>query len=174
MMKVLHDMDRPYLGAFPALKRGAMLILYAISRVVRLRFEFMDNIYEEVRENADVLIKLDKLVGVESVVGVRDEICRSYPHIMERLKEYDVDVREHIHIGKRHLNRKRLWIPPLNQPKETWHYDRDYIDGNKVMLKKGQLPIWHIDRPDRVKDYINFLYSVLVEGEQIYENLEGK
>lgn len=179
-MKVLHDMDVARVPPFIAFKRGVKLILYSVFMCLGIRFRFIDDIYEEFRESADVIIKLDMLVGVDSVMGIKTEVKKIYPDIMEELREYGVDVREHIHIGdKKHRpfgwrqfsdpNRKRLWVPPLDQPKGTWGYDKDYIAGKLVMLKKGQLPIWHVGRPGWLKDYINFLYYVLIEGGQIYE-----
>lgn len=169
-ISVLHDMDEPHWNIFIALNRGTKLILYVICRLLRVRMRFVDDVYEEVRRNADTLAKLDKLLGVTSVMGIKREILDTYPGIMEELKRYDVDVREHIHTGgNRDPNRERFWVPPLDQPRETWHYDTDYNKGKRTLLKKGQLPIFHVDRPDFLTDYVNFLYGIIVEGENIYE-----
>lgn len=180
MVRVLHDMDLANRDSLEALKRGIKLIIYALSKMLHIRIGVVDDIYEEVREHADTLIKLDKLVGVTSVMGIKREVLNTYPDIMEELEEYSVNMHEHIHIGDKKYrpfgwrqfsdpNRKRLWIPPLDQPKETWHYDTDYISGKRVLLKDGQLPIWHIHRHDDLKHYIDFLYWVLIEGGEIYE-----
>ncbi len=182
-MRVLHDMDVPHWVTLRALKRGVKLVIFAISKMLGIRIRIVDDIYEEVRENVDVMIKLDKLVGVTSIMGIKREILDTYPNIMEDLKEYDIDVREHIHIGDKKYrpfgwrkysdpNRKRLWIPPLDQPKETWNYDSDYILGKRKLLKSGQLPLWHVDGMGYLKHYIIFLYWILVEGGEIYEKRE--
>ncbi len=169
-ISVLHDMDEPQWNVYLALGRGVRLIVYVICRILGVRIRFVDDIYEEVRENADTLIKLDKLLGITPVMGIRREVLDTYPGIMEELERHGVDVREHIHIGgNRDPNRKRLWIPSLNQPRGTWHYDTDYNKGKRILLKKGQLPIFHVDRPDFLTDYINFLYDIIVEGESVYE-----
>lgn len=180
MVRILHDMDFANRRPLIALKRGIKLIIYALSRIFRIRIGVVDDIYEEIRENADTLIKLDKLVGVTSVMGIKTEVLNTYPNIMEELREYnDVDVREHIHIGDKNYpfgwrqfsdpNRKRLWVPALDQPKETWSYDTDYMAGKRILLKDGQLPIWHVHHPKNLKYYIDFLYWVLKEGGEIYE-----
>lgn len=179
-MKVLHDMDLPREAPYLAFKRGLKLILYSFFMCLGIRFSFIDSIYEEFRENADLIIKLDRLVGIEPVIGIKTEVQHIYPNIMTELRKQCMDVREHIHVGDKKNrpfgwgqfsdpNRTRLWVPPLDQSKETWSYDTRYVAGEKMLLKEGQLPIWHIHRSDWVKHYINFLYSVLIEGERIYE-----
>lgn len=180
MVSVLHDMDLSSWDTLAAIKRGIKLIIYAISRIFRVRFSFVEDIYLEARKNADIIIKLDKLVGVESIIGINTDVLRDHPNIMKELREFCPDVREHIHIGDKNYrplgwrkfsdpNRKRLWIPPLDQPKETWHYDLDYEKGTLPLLKEGQLPIFHIDSMNSLSNYINFLYWLLIENGKIYE-----
>lgn len=143
------------------------LLLYGIFKRLGFRFKFIEPIFDEVREYADTLIKLDKLVGVTPIMGIRDKVQDQFPDIMKELGEYGVDVRTHIHIGEPpDPNRIRTYepLPGLEHiTSNVWHYDTDYVSGNKPILKEGELPIWHVDRPDFLKHYINFLYEVLIE-----------
>ena len=166
-IRILHDYDEPHLRSYYAIKRGLKLLLYGVCKRLGLRLTIIEPIYNEVREYADTLIKLDKLVGVTSVMGIRDKVQEHYPEIMEELSEYCVDLRTHIHIGDiPDPNRIRTW-EPINKleniTSNVWHYDTDYVMGQRPKLKDGEIPIWHIDRPHFLKHYINFLYEVLVE-----------
>ena len=166
-MKVLHDWDDPYLGCRKAIYQGIKLILYGFCKWFMFKPKFLEDIYEERRRNLDAIIKLDKLVGVESIIGIRWIIYLHYPTIFKDLKKYDVDVREHIHIGgNKHPYRKREWIPELKQSKNTWHYDREYVKGIEPKLEEGELPIWHVDYPKFLSYYIDFLYEKLIEDKE--------
>jgi hypothetical protein len=106
------------------------------------------------------------LIGVTPIFGIRDTVLAKYPD----LKTYP-NLRVHTHIGKApDPNRVRIWNPPLNQPSYTWHYDRDYMMGKTVLLKsRDTYPVWHVDTPQDLPHYIDFLYAVICEGKQIYE-----
>ena len=136
-----------------------------------------DNIKEGVdrRNYLDVLIQLDLLAGVTPVVGIRDEILCTYPDIFEQLKKRygdKVEYHLHIHDGDDFTDdtRTRRWIPDLNQPMNTWHYDTDlFRDSKLVMLKKGELPIIHVDHVENLWEYVKYLYWIKFEGLKIYE-----
>lgn len=163
-MRILHDWDEPYLGRKDAIFQGIKLILYGICKWFMFKPKFLKEIYEERKRNLDTIIKLDKLVGINSVIGIRWKVYIHFPTIFKDLEKYDIDVREHIHIGDdKNPYRKREWIPELNQSRNTWHYDRDWIEGNEPKLKDGELPIWHIDYPKILPYYIDFLYEKLIE-----------
>jgi len=135
-----------------------------------LRFRVFREPYEayqaENRRHLDILRKLDALAGVTPIFGIRDTVLAIYPD----LKTYP-HLRVHRHIGNPpDPNRTRTWEPPLNQPQYTWRYESNYVEGKKVLLKsRDTYPIWHVDHPHYLPDYIDFLYNVLHEGEQIYE-----
>lgn len=171
-MKILHDWDRTSRSGSWTFWRGLSLGLYGISR----KFKFLDKI-GYVRRNREkveaeklafmeTLIKLDKIAGIISVFGIRDEIMSRYgPEIEELREKYKVDIRRHIHIGEdlTDPNRVRLWVPPLNQSKQTWSFDVKYMRGERVELDSGELPIFHVDRPHLIWNYIDFLYEELIE-----------
>jgi len=110
----------------------------------------------------ETLIKLDHTLGITSIFGIRDEVRERYPERITQLeKAHGLDVRRHIHIGvEPNPHRLRLWEPPLNQPMHTWDFDTRYINGEKVELNPGELPIWHVDNPHHLAHYIDFLYEV--------------
>jgi hypothetical protein len=160
-MKILHDWDDPYLKWKRAALIGFKYLLYSLCTLLGIKLKFNDDIHNELRRYAETLAKLDKLVGVEPIFGIRDLIEEEYPEIKQSLSQYNVDIRKHIHIGEdyKSKDRKRIWKPPLNQPKHTWHYDTDYVKGREPELNPRELPIWHVDKPYYIKDYIDFLYE---------------
>jgi len=147
------------------------LFLYGIFKRLGFKPKFLDPIYNEVREYADTIIKLDKLVGVTPIMGIRDKVQDQFPDIMKELGEYGVDVRTHIHIGEPpDPNRIRTYEPLTGLEhisSNVWHYDTDYVSNQRPTLKEGEIPIWHVDRPQFLKHYIDFLYKVLVEGMEL-------
>jgi hypothetical protein len=165
-MRVLHDYDEPHLSAKYAIRRGLKLILYGISKYIGFKIKITEGIYNETRENADTIIKLDKLVGITPILGVRDKVQEYYPDIMDELNKYGVDVRTHIHIGEApDINRIRTWDPIEGLEKissNVWHYDKDHVLKRRPKLKDGEIPIWHIDRPNWLKFYVDFLYEALI------------
>ena len=136
-----------------------------------------DNIKEGIdrRGYLDTLIQLDLLVGVTPVVGIRTEILKTYPHIFMELREKygdKVEYHLHIHNGDDFTDdaRTRHWLPELTQSMETWHYDTDlFKHGKLVMLKKGELPIIHVDHVEYLGEYIKYLYRIKFEELKIYE-----
>jgi hypothetical protein len=159
-MKVLFDWDLPSLDYMYTLKRGIKLIIYSVCCVLHLRPKFLDDIYIETDKNAIAIMKLNEMLGVETVFGIRDVVSDAKPYMVDYLKEHGQDVRKHVHIGKHGPNRIRTWEPPLTQSMDTWHFDVDYYDGHPPTLKEGELPIWHIDRPYRFGTYVDFIYEM--------------
>ena len=172
-LTVLHDWDSSALyGKRAILQRmvSSFCILAASYMPILLRLKFFHVPYEayraEKRRYLDTLAKLDSLAGVTPIFGIRDTILAEHPE----LKTYP-GLRVHRHIGEPpNPERTRTWEPPLNQPQYTWRYDSDYVEGNPVSLKtRDTYPILHVDHPHYLSNYIDFLYAVLVEGENIYE-----
>jgi len=171
VIKILHDYDEPFLSGKYAISRGLKLIIYGICRYLGIRPKLVESIYNETRENADTIIKLDKLVGVTPIMGIRDVVQQYYPNLMTELKRYGVDVRTHIHIGEApNPQRIRTWEPIEGLEKITsnvWHYDKDHVLGKRPLLNRGEIPVWHVDRPNWLNHYVDFLYEVLVEHAEL-------
>jgi len=172
-MKVLHDWDRLVIEGGWVKRRFISLFLYGLCR----KFIFLRKI-SYLRKNAEkveaeqlaymvTLIKLNRLCGVMPIFGIRDEIRERYDaEINELAEKYGLDVRRHIHEGDNSdPDRKRLWVPPLTQSMDTWHFDTDWIKGIKVVLKPDELAIFHVDVPHYLKHYIDYLYEVLIDGD---------
>lgn len=168
-MQILHDWDRIGINGYHATERGLSLLGYMLARKIpflnRLSV-FRENtkrLEDEKLEYMETLIKLDKLVGVISVFGIRDIIRERYGKGIDELAaKYDVDVRRHIHIGdNQDPRRKRLWDPPLNQSYDTWHFDRKWAMGIRTILKPGELANFHVERPYQLKNYIDYLYEMI-------------
>ena len=159
MMKILFDWDDPDLNWVNSLKRGIELIVYGLCKPFGIRFKFIEEIYTETDKYVMTITKLNRLLGIDTIYGIRDCVSENKPHSVIFLKNSGQDVRRHIHIGKKGLDRQRLWEPSLTQSINTWHFAEDYHNGIKIKLKKGELPIFHIDRPYRLSTYIDFLYE---------------
>lgn len=156
--KVLFDWDNSDLDYIYAVQRGVKLIVYAVCKVLRLRPKYVEEIYTETDRYAEAVSKLNQMLGIETVFGIKDSVSKSKPRSVIYLKEHD-DVRRHIHIGKHGPSRQRLWEPPLTQSPDTWDFEIKYYKGLKPTLKEGELPVWHIDRPYRLATYISFVYE---------------
>ena len=171
-MKVLHDWDRNTRYGSLTLRRGLCLVLYGLSRKFLFlnRFGFVKknalNIEGEQADYMETLIKLNMIAGVTPIFGIRDEIRAKHGNrINEFEKKYRADIRRHVHVGEApDPNRMRYWEPPLehqdiiNQRRDSWHFDAHYAKGNKINLLPGEIPIFHIDRPDWLSFYIYFLH----------------
>jgi len=168
-MKVLHDWDRLWIDGGWALKRSISLFCYLLSkkipilRKIKYFHENTEKIQAEQLAYMETLIKLNKLSGVSPIFGIRDVIREKYGKEIDELAlKYKVDVRRHIHIGEiPDPNRTRLWEPPLNQSKESWHFDTKWANGEEVILKPNELPVFHVDRPYHLSHYISYLFEMM-------------
>jgi len=155
---MLIDWDQPNLSGSYAIKRGIKLIAYGICKKFGLKPKFVEEIYKETDEYAITLSRLNELLGIYTIYGIRDNVKYEKNPTIEQL--WKNDVRRHIHIGENNdPDRQRLWEPALNQSKDTWYYDEDYYNGHEVTLKEGELPVFHVDRPFRLQTYIKYLYE---------------
>jgi len=165
-LSVLHDYDMPSIRPRWALKRGLKLILYAFMKKLGLTLGCKD-IYAETDAYALALAKLDVLCGIHSVMGLRDGAASLNTQI--ELYAMKTEIHRHAHFGNDNdPERKRLWDPPLFQSPETWRYDQKWIKGKAPKLKENELPLWHVDYPWMIGDYIDFLYRWRIKGEKIY------
>lgn len=172
MINVLHDWDAIDVPKRWALKRGVSLLSYALSGkypiLLRLKYfnENAKRVEAEKLAYMETLIKLDELCGVTPIFGIRQYIRETHGKAIDELAiKYEVDIRQHIHIGELpDPNRKRLWVPPLTQSETTWHFDKNYARGERVVLKDDELAIWHVDRPHLLPLYIAYLHETIVEG----------
>lgn len=172
-IKVLHDFDSPFLSGRYALKRGVQLVLYAISKKIKFlrRFEVVKEVYNETKIYAQTLAKLDKISNVQSFFGIHNNVHNIFPEFHRVLKQYDVNIIEHWHELSKSGSISK-WNPPLSQRKETWHYDLNYKNKGKevVKLEKDEMPIFHVDYPYLLEHYIDWLYFVLIQKGRIYTN----
>ena len=125
-MKILHDWDGQRKDQLKSFRKKEMAYLHT-------------------------LIKLDRLVGVIPIIGIRDQLFLRFPRVANELRDKfgELDIRVHIHLGEDYTDpkRSRLWIPDLSQRVvETGRYDSDYArKGILTPLKDGELPIFHAD-----------------------------
>jgi hypothetical protein len=133
--------------------------MYSVCKFFHIRIKYVEDIYTQTDKYVETLVKLNSLVGVEGVFGIRDCVAEEKRLTISYLKNSGQDVRRHIHVLKKGPNRKRLWEPPLNQSMDTWHFDSDYHNGVEVKLKEGELPVFHVDLPYRLSTYIDYLYK---------------
>lgn len=171
-MKVLHDWDAIGRSKSWTIRRGISLVVYSIAQ----RLPFLNG-YHAVMMNTlkidkekiqymETLIKLDMIAGVKPIFGIRDKIRERHGERIDELQEiYGVEVRRHIHIGdNKDPERKRLWEPPLEkQTPNSWHYELEYMRGEEKELQLGELPIFHIDRPNLISVYIDYIFEEMIK-----------
>lgn len=176
-IEILHDWDRTWIEGGWAIKRSISLFCYMLSRkfpilnrVKYFRINF-EGVCVEQLAYMETLIKLDKLCGVTSIFGIRDVIRESYGKKIDELTLlYGVDVRRHIHIGEPpDPNRVRIWEPYLYQPMENWSFDNRWIGarkkGKKITVNSNMLAGFHVDYPQHLSYYIDYLFEVLIDNE---------
>ncbi len=171
-MNVLHDWDNPYRSGRWCIRRGVQLIIYALSKRIKIlrKMSMVKEMYTELYNNAITLAKLDRLVKVHGIFGVKDSVVHEFPTIEEDINSLKLEYRRHIHVD--YPRAVRWWEPPLSQREVTWRYDQKYRDHGRnipIKLKPGELPIFHVDYPNFIPLYIDWLYWVLEEGGEIYE-----
>ncbi len=168
-MKILHNWDSLTIEGGWVRRRCISLLCYWFTR----RFTFLQKIgwlrrnFENVRGEQlrymETLIKLNRIVGVHGIFGIRDQIKKLHGKEIEELQaKYEIEIRRHVHIGGiTDPERIRKWEPPLTQSPETWHFDVDWAKGKKVVLKTGELAIFHVDRPHYLHHYIDYLFEMI-------------
>ena len=165
-MKVLHDWDRLTLSGKKSLTDGLSLILYAITKVIPFlnRIKWVERNTRKLESvklaHLETLIKLDALVGVTPIFGIRDLVLDQYLDELTEIRlKYGVDMRHHFHIGSPpDPDRIRGWNPPLSQSRQSWNFEMDFIEGRGT-LEPGDLPIFHVDYPENLRYYIDYLYQ---------------
>lgn len=168
-MRVLHDWDRVHRSGLR--NRGLSLLCYCLSkkypvfkRIKRVQ-ENHDQVEHEQLQYAETLVKLNLLLGVDQVFGVRLPVMDHFP-IVELLEGYGVDWRTHVHLGEYPCpDRERMWFPHLEVPRSSWSFDVDWIKDVTVKLGKGPA-IWHVDRPENLRYYIDWLYKMTIGDPQ--------
>ena len=137
-----------------------------------------DNAYPEKFDKCwDYLISIiqyDKNMGIIPIIAIHTNIYNKMPNIEEILykRHPELDIRIHVHVidNFSHPNRKRLYIPPLNQGMNTWRYDSEYVRDNRlVKLKDGEFPVWHIDYPEYFPKYVEWIEKVKNGEIDLYE-----
>lgn len=164
ILKVLHDWDSGTLSGRKVLRRGISLVTYAISRwfpvLNRIKWIRLNNeaLEGERLAHMEVLILLDRLLGIDPIFGLTVEVMWKYNAEIAALEsKYDLDIREHYHIGSPpDPNRIRGWVPPLNQSMKSWNFETDFIAGHGE-LEPGDLPIFHVDHTENLGYYIRYL-----------------
>ena len=111
----------------------------------------------------ETLIKLNRIVGVHGIFGIRDQIKEKHGKAIEELQaKYGAEIRRHVHIGEiPDPERIRTWDPPLTQSQGTWSFDIKWARGERVVLKPGELAIFHVDRPHYLRHYIDYLFEMI-------------
>jgi len=151
---VLHDFDNPYLSGNYALRRGLKLIIYALSKKIPLLRRWVKDIYAETYSNCKTLAVLDKLLGLHSTFGLKDEVLEAFPGLDKELKEMGFDVRKHTHISRDDVR----WEPPLNVEKEAWFFDQTF-NRSRMIPEHARWAVFHADYPYLLPTYIDFLFQ---------------
>lgn len=168
MIRVLHDWDSVTISGRQALRRGISLVVYALSKWFPWlnrwgRINGSNKALERERlAHVETLIKLAELVGITPIFGILDPVLTEYLDELTEIRlKYRVDMRQHYHIGRPpDPNRIRGWDPPLSQSIKSWNFEREFIEGRGT-LEPGDLPIFHVDNPQNLRHYIDWLYAYI-------------
>ncbi|MHB2036981.1 MAG: hypothetical protein ACYCPW_09625 [Nitrososphaerales archaeon] len=156
-LKVIHDFDDAYPSGNWAIKRGVKLIVYGLSKKLPFLRRYCKEIYLENYRNAEVLAKLDALLGITSRFGINTRVQPIFPQLGEELEALGANVHMHWHVSKVDVR----WDPPLpfDTPMSHWWFDQDYAAGRKHATADDLL-CFHVDRPYLLADYIRALHEV--------------
>ena len=158
-ISVLHDFDNPYLSGRYALKRGLSLICFAASKKLRILRPLSKRLYRECYQYCLTLAKIDRLLGVESHFGIKDEVAREFPTLVTELEALGFQVHRHYHVSRQEVG----WEPPLKVGQESWFFDQEYA-GNGLIPDSLDWAVFHADYPSLIDAYIDFLSKSVNAG----------
>lgn len=156
---ILHDFDSPYLSGRYALRRGFELILFAMSKKLRILKPLADRVYRECYDYCLTLAKVDRLLGIESHFGIKPEVEKEFPTLVSELQALGLRIHKHYHVSRDQVG----WDPPLEVDRESWFFDQQFA-------RDGAIPdsidwaVFHADYPFLVGAYIDFLSKASREG----------
>jgi hypothetical protein len=154
-LNVLHDFDKPYLSGRWALKRSWLLFLYALSRRLAFLRPACRTVYLESYEYAWTLFRLDRLLGIESVFGINDDVSAVYPTLSTELASSGARVTRHWHVSPTEVH----W-DSLDVPASQWWFDQEYAQGKRKGAKPSEWIVFHADYPHLLETYIKCLYEL--------------
>lgn len=153
--KVLHDFDNPCLSGTFALKRGLLLIVYALSRKLPILKRFCKSVYEENLDYSRTLNYLDQLLGIKSIFGINDHVSAKFPTFREELEREGASTVRHWHVSKDEVH----WDPELDVPRSQWWFDKEYAAGRRGP-SLGEWLVFHCDYPYLLPAYIHCIYQL--------------
>jgi hypothetical protein len=158
-IKILHDFDNPHLSGSYALRRGLKLIIYALSKKIPLLRRWVKEIYAETYSNCRTLATLDKLLGIDSRFGLKDEVLKAFPQLDRELAEMGFHVHRHFHISRDDVR----WDPPLDVEKTSWFFDQAF-GRQREIAERAKWAVFHADYPYLLPVYIDFLMQARTIG----------
>ena len=172
MIEVLHDWDEIPIRVDWARKRGISLLAYCLAnkfpilKKIQVISENSKKIELEKLEYMETLAKLDYIAKIKPIYGIRRDVRNRYRDPIEMIRsDYDLDVRLHVHVGEPPDPRRiRLWVPPLSK-KVSRHFDTEYIAGKRGGVDESEIPVFHVDYPYQLKNYIDYIYEEITKGE---------
>lgn len=158
-IKVLHDFDNPYLSGSYSLRRGLKLVIYALSKKFPPLRRLVKDIYAETYSNCKTLAALDKLLGLDSRFGLKDEVLEAFPGLDKELVKMGFHVHKHAHISRDDVR----WEPTLDVEKEAWFFDQTF-NRNRNVPEDARWAVFHADYPYLLPTYIDFLVQARASG----------
>lgn len=161
-LKVLHDYDNPYISGKWAIKRGILLIVFAISRKIPFLRRFCANVYCEAYEYTFTLHALDQLLGISSIFGINDSVEAEFPGLRDKLNRMSAQVARHWHVSEEEVH----WDPELNVPSSQWWFDQEYAQRKRSVDPKDWI-VFHCDYPHLLSHYIRCIYALKFDASQL-------
>lgn len=128
------------------------MIIYAFSKKIPLLRRWTKEIYAETYSNCRTFAMLDKLLGIDSRFGLKDEVLKAFPQLGKELEEMGFQVHRHYHISYHDVR----WDPPLDVEKTAWFFDQTFGRQHEI-AENAKWAVFHADYPYLLPDYINFL-----------------
>jgi hypothetical protein len=158
-IRVLHDFDNPYPSGRQALRRGVALITYAISKKIPMLRPLAKEVYRECFEHCLNLAQTDKLLGIESRFGIKDEVDKVFPELRRELIELGFPVHRHVHHSRGHVS----WDPPLDIEDRARHFDQEFARTGAIP-EETKWVVFHADYPRLLSAYIRFIAEAKAQG----------
>jgi hypothetical protein len=138
------------------MKRGLALLLFAASKKLRPLRPLAKQLYRECYDYCLTLAKIDRLLGIESHFGIKEEVAKEFPELMPELQALGFQVHKHYHVSREQVG----WEPPLEVKQQSWFFDQEYA-ANKVIPGSLDWAVFHADYPFLIDAYIDFLSKTI-------------
>jgi hypothetical protein len=157
-MRIIHDWDFPINKPSTNLKISLWLFLEILFGKHHWFQHRLPSYIQNIKlSNALAMFELDNMFGVDAIWGLTDQVTTRYPTLLSLLERNNKRILHHYHDDKSTVGKGR-WVPQLDVSQDNMIYDRRYcVQGIQTLPSKDESVVWHIDHPNNLCHYIEFL-----------------